>query len=157
MFWGYTHVLPCHERKPRFHVGTVMVELGRLIETPLSDEPPDDRIERDSVSTSNTTITKKRTQHTFALDCTCLNLWPFVYQCFKMVLCQQPCRIILLWKGDTTMKEMLFYVKSSSRAALVCGVLGSIILSECLVLSSVAALAIILLSTSLWWIWNFPK
>ena len=44
------HALQCHERKLHLHDGTVRVELGRLVEIPPSGEPPDDRIEKYSVS-----------------------------------------------------------------------------------------------------------
>ena len=76
--------LQCHERKPRLHDGTVTVEVDRLVEIPPGGEPPDDRIEKDSVSTSNTTITRKGLNTCLHLNCTCtmpyLNLsWPTMY------------------------------------------------------------------------------
>jgi len=59
--------IQCHEWKPCLYDGTVTVEVNSLVEIPPSSEPPNQRIEKDSVSASNKTIT--RTQHVFACNC----------------------------------------------------------------------------------------
>ena len=45
-------------RKLRLHDGTVTVEVHKLVEIPPGSEPQVNRINKDSVSTSNTAITR---------------------------------------------------------------------------------------------------
>ena len=89
MFWGYMFWKDLHD-------GTVTVEVDRLLEIPPSSEPPVDRIEKDSVSTSNTTITRKGLNTCLHLNCACtipcLNV--DLLCCLKMASCLQPCRIV---------------------------------------------------------------
>ena len=52
----------------------VTVELVRLVEILSSGEPSDNRIEKDSVSTSNTTITRKELNTCLHVNCACAML-----------------------------------------------------------------------------------